>query len=757
MAGISLLLALVTLAVYLPGVRHDFLTYDDQQYVTENPHVLSGLSWANFKWAFQAGYASNWHPLTWLSHMLDCQIFGARPMGHHLTNVLLHVANVLLLFLGLRRLTGATGRSAVVAALFAWHPLHVESVAWVAERKDLLCACFWMLTLLAYARYASKPGAVRYLVTLGCFSLGLLSKPMIVTLPFVLLLLDYWPLRRTAATRTVGMPRQPWPRLALEKVPFLVLTVIASWLTIWAQRQAHSIVSLQGLPLAERLLHVPIAYAHYLQAMFLPWGLAVYYPFPAASSPIPGGGCAVLLLLVSAGAWWWAGRRPYLLVGWCWYLGTLVPVIGFVQVGDQAWADRYTYLPLIGPFIALVWLAGDWGMAAGRSGNSAGKRVWLGLELAGLGVALILLTERQLGFWQDTRTLFTQAVRVVPENAKAITLLGSLLVKEGKVDEAMGLYDRALKIRPDDPEAHFFRGNALERKSRLDEAIVEYRRALWFEPLAAKTHFFLGGALVKQQQYEAAVAEYREALRRDPDSAVTHNNLARVFHTRGRFEEAAVEYGAALRLEPAFPQAHNNLGIVLLQTGQLGPGIAELREALRLTPGNGEIAYNLAVALNQQEHWREAAELFGPVVPPGHPDPKAHFEFGRALEHTGKTREALARLARALIQQPDYPAALNELAWILVTDPRAEIRNGAEAVPMAERAVELSQGKNPAWRLTLAAAYAEVGRFPEAVTSAQSAADAARSAGQNELLLRCGQVLAAAQAGKPWRETLAQP
>ena len=753
MAGIALILALVTLAIYLPAVRHEFLTYDDQQYVTENPHVLGGLAWANVQWAFQAGYASNWHPLTWLSHMLDCQIFGARPAGHHLTNVLLHMANVVLLFLVLLRLTGATGRSAVVAALFAWHPLHVESVAWVAERKDLLCAFFWMLTMLAHARYAAKPGGGRYLVTLGCFSLGLLSKPMIVTLPLVLLLLDYWPLRRTATTRAAGMPRPTWPRLALEKVPFLVLTVVASWLTIWAQRQAHSIVSLQGLPLADRLLHVPIAYAHYLQAMFLPWGLAVYYPFPAAGSPILGLVCGVLLLLVSAGGWWWAGRRPYLLVGWCWYLGTLVPVIGFVQVGDQAWADRYTYLPLIGPFVALVWWVADWCAPAARGV----RRVWLGVALAGVGLALIFLTERQLAFWQDTQTLFTQAVRVVPENAKAITLLGSLLVKEGKVDEAMALYAQALKYRPDDPEAHFFVGNALERKGRLDEAVAEYRRALWFEPLAAKTHFFLGGVLVKQQQYEAAVAEYQEAIRRDPDSAVTHNNLARVLHTRGRFAEAAVEYGAALRLEPAFPQAHNNLGIVLLQTGQLGPGIAELREALRLTPGNGETAYNLAVALNQQEQWREAAELFGPVVPPGHPDPQAHFEFGRALEHTGKTREALARLARALILQPDYPAALNELAWILVTDPRAEIRNGAEAVPMAERAVELSPGKDPAGRLTLAAAYAEVGRFPEAMLAAQAAVDAARAVGQNELVLRCGRVQAAVQAGKPWREPLVSP
>ena len=589
------------------------------------------------QWAFSSYAASNWHPVTWLSHMLDCQLYGLKPAGHHLTNVLLHTANTLLLFLVLRRMTGALWRSACVAALFALHPLHVESVAWVAERKDVLSAFFFMLTLWAYARYAEvqslkskvqSPGSGP-LFTLSrftfhattfsswCFfALGLMSKPMLVTLPFVLLLLDYWPLRRFQLSALNSQPSAVG-RLVWEKAPFLALSAICCALTVWAQQGAYSVVSVAGLPLSRRIPHTLVAYAHYLGAMVVPRHLAVHYPYPTTTPAAALAGAGIVLALLSILAARFATRRPYLLVGWLWYLGTLVPVIGLVQVGDQAWADRYTYLPLIGIFVAVVWGAGDlaqeqWPGAADRAKV---KRASLGAVAVAVGLGLLAGTWFQLRYWKDTRTLFEHAAQVAPHNGRAITVLGSLLAKEGKLPEAMGLYAQALRYRPDNPEAHFFLGNALEQQGKLDEAVAEYTQALWFKPLQEKTHLALGIALAKQKHYEEAAGHYRAALAINPESAIAHNNLARLLHTQGRLDEAIIQYSAALKLDPKLAQAHNNLGVVLLQKGRLAEGAAHLQEAVRLNPGDAESQYNLALALNQQEKWKSSGGDFLPAGP----------------------------------------------------------------------------------------------------------------------------------------------
>ncbi len=753
-------LAAVTLAVYLPALWHGFVEYDDQQYVTDNPHVQAGLTWSGFVWAF-GFHAGNWHPLAWLSHMLDCQLFGARAGGHHLTNILLHTATTLLLFAVLNKMTrlredaparqaDLMWRSAAVAALFAWHPLHVESVAWVAERKDVLCAFFWMLTLLAYAKHVTSdqwratgketaPASILSLVTRHLsrfywlsvlfFALALMAKPMAVTLPFVLLLLDCWPLKRFTIYKT----------LLLEKIPFLLLAAAGCALTLHAQRIA--IVSTGGLTIPQRLAHTLAAYDHYFWAMFFPRNLAVYYPYVIELDPGTVIFSGIVIAAVTLIALTNFRSRPWLIVGWLWFLGTLVPVIGLVQVGDQAWADRYTYLPLVGLFVALVWTAVE---------MIKNKIILRSLAVAA-SLAMLVTTSVQLSYWKNTWTLFDHANKVTKENYMAITVLASQLAKQNKFDEAIALYREALSYKPTFPETHFFLGNAFDQLGRPDEAVAEYEKALWFKPMQEQTHIFLGIVLGKQKKYAEAITNYEEALKIDPDSAVTHNNLARIFHTQGKFDEAIEHYQAALAIDPKLALAHNNLGILLLQKNDLADGTAQLREAMRLNPTNAETQFNLALALNQQSQWSEAAELFAKTVGANSTDPRAHYEFALALARTQRTREAMSQYASALLIRPDYADALDGLAWILSTDARADFRNGAEAVKMAGRACQLTEQKDPVKLKTLAAAYAETGRFDEAVKTLQSASRNAASANRRELADECAVMLKNFQQSKPWR------
>ena len=733
-------LGLITLAAYLPALAHGFVEYDDQQYVTDNQHVQAGLTWAGFIWAF-GFHAGNWHPLAWLSHMLDCQLFGARAWGHHLTSVLLHAATTLLLFSVLHRMTKAMWRSAAVAALFAWHPLHVESVAWVAERKDVLCAFFWMVTLWCYVRFAElskvpcPKSKIFYAATLFSFALCLMAKPMAVTLPFVLLLLDFWPLEQIPDSKFKILN---WGRLVVEKIPFLALVLGGCWLTLQAQQIA--IVSTAGLTVSQRLAHTLVAYDHYFWAMFWPSNLAVYYPYIIQLAPWTITLATVVLLVITLLALRNLRRRPWLIVGWLWFLGTLIPVIGLVQVGDQAWADRYTYLPLIGLFVPLVWL----------SSEVIKNKKNLQTVAIVASLAMLAATSVQLRYWKNTWTLFDHANRVTHENYMAITVLASQLAKQNKLDEAIALYHTALSYKPTFPETHFFLGNAFDQLGRPDEAVAEYEKALWFKPMQEQTHIFLGIVLGKQKKYEAAITHYQAALVLNPDSAVTHNNLARIFHTQGRFNEAIEHYLAALQIDPKLALAHNNLGILLLQKGSLADGTGQLREALRLNPTNSETQFNLALALNQQEQWGEAVGLLRQTVRPSSPDPNAHFAFATALAHTQKTREAMGQYASALLLQPDYPDALDGLAWILSTDQNPEFRNGSEAVKMAERACALTERKDPAKLKTLAAAYAETGRFEDAVSLLKSAQGVAS---QSKLeSLDCSAMLKFFQRSKPWRD-----
>jgi Flp pilus assembly protein TadD len=547
-------LAAATCLAYGRSLHNDFVDFDDPEYVTGNDHILSGLTRVNVVWAFTAYHANNWHPLTWLSLQLDAQLFGARAWGYHLTNLLLHVVATLLLFGVLRRMTGAVWRSALVAALFAVHPLHVESVAWVSERKDVLSAVFWMLTMWAYAWYADRPSLVRYLGVVVIFALGLMAKPMLVTLPCVLLLLDYWPLRRTRWLP--GPTAVPVWRLVAEKVPLLALAGGASLLTVGAQH--HIVRSMEEMPLGDRLQNVVVTYGTYLGQMFWPAGLTCFYPHRGGQLPlwVPVA-AAVLLVGVSLVAVAQARLRPYLPVGWFWYLGTLVPVVGLVQVGMHAHADRYTYLPLVGVFIVLVWSAAE--LAARWRLSPA---VLAAGTLAVLGVCVVRTWE-QVGYWKDSVTLWQHAVDVT-DDAMAHFGLGTAQAREpGLRESAAAHLARALQLRPGFKEAAD--GLALVRvhQGRQDEAVRVYAGALQRNPEWAEGHLQLGTTLLQTGDLEHAAYHLAEAVRLQPDLLRARYGLVLAYAWLGRSADATQHYRQAKERDPEWPSAFRRLAWLL--------------------------------------------------------------------------------------------------------------------------------------------------------------------------------------------------
>jgi tetratricopeptide (TPR) repeat protein len=689
------LLAVIVFAAYWPVLSHDFTNYDDPNYVTANADVQRGLTWARVSWAFCNPVVGNWHPLTMLSHMLDCQLFGLRPAGHHLTNLLLHMANTVLLFAVLRCLTGALWRSAFVAALFALHPLHVESVAWVAERKDVLSTLFWMLTLWAYARHAHESKAqnpkswVWYGVSLVMFACGLMSKAMLVTLPFVMLLLDYWPLERFQRFTL-------WP-LVREKLPFFLFSAISCLVTFWTQKKADSVASLDDFSLMMRIENALMAYTRYLGKTFWPSDLAVFYPHPGYWSVIDvmlaavfvGGLCLVVLRF--------ARRLPFLVTGWFWFLGTLIPVIGLVQVGSQSMSDRYTYIPLIGVFIIFVWsLAGvcaNWRLP---------KAVIIVVAVFMLGVCANLTT-RQLGYWHDSDTLFRHALAVTRNNHIAHYNLGTDLLGRGKVAEAVAQFKAALAIRLDDKVLSNL-GVALVSQGRLDEAVAQYHAALRLNPNDASTLSNLGVTLVKQGKIEEAVAQFRAALRIKPDHVETLSNLGGALLILGRYDEAIASYEAALRIKPDFVEIrlnlasllaragrgeesieqyrrllervpndvgiHNALGGALAMEGKAGEAIEHFRAALRSKPDEAVTHDNLASALAMQGKLDEAIEHFKESLRLNPNRLNTRMNYGNALAKNGRLDEAIEQYTEALRLNPNHALAHEKLADAFKTQGR---------------------------------------------------------------------------------------
>lgn len=551
---IALLLALITLAVYLPAGRFAFVNLDDNDYITQNPYVTNGLTGTDIAWAFTTFHASNWHPLTWLSHMTDCELFKLNAGAHHFVNVLYHAANAALLFTLLWRLTSRLWPAAGVAMLFAWHPAHVESVAWVAERKDVLSTFFALLALLAYARSAADGGrrtadAARvtrldsryYWLAVLFFTLGLLAKPMLVTLPCLMLVLDWWPLKRVVGGRWQAAD---WLRLGREKISFFLLSVGSCVITFIAQSKGEAVVSLTRIPLHFRLENSLAAAAGYVQMLLWPSGLCAYYPMHGQISAVKVTGAAGMLVAVTLAGWYWRRTKPYLLAGWLWFLGTLVPVIGLVQVGGQAMADRYTYIPSMGFFLALVFLAAD---------AAAQWRVPKGVVTALMvlaGTACILATEKQLPSWRDGETLYLRAVAVNPVNDIALIEGGMTLADEGRNAEALALYQQAEQIAPERAVIHNNLGNLLDTLGRPAEALAEYRLAVAREPGNARLHNALGAELANLGQFDEALKELALAETIDPGLGGPHFETAKIYFKLGRDADGVGEFKAALRREP---------------------------------------------------------------------------------------------------------------------------------------------------------------------------------------------------------------
>ena len=639
--AIYLFLSLISLAVFSQTVRYNFVNFDDDLYVYDARAIKAGLTIEGVATAFTKPHARNWHPLTTISHMLDCQLYGLKAGGHHATNVLLHTLAVLLLFRVLQQMTGSTWRSSLVAALFAVHPLHVESVAWVSERKDVLSAVFFFLMLSAYTSYARGPSVGRYLLVAGLFGAGLMSKPMLVTAPVILLLLDYWPLRRTAGRKTKSEHRTVAlsghsslvSRLILEKVPFFVLSVGACVVTFVVQKRA--VGAIPPLPLPWRVENAVVSYLIYVWQTLWPTRLAVFYPHPNDTltvwEVILASG---LLVTITLTAILFRSKRPYLFTGWLWYLVMLMPVIGLVQVGEQGHADRYTYLPHVGLFLLMVWGVADviqphrsmWRFAA----------VTAPVIIAALAVMAYI----QTSYWRNSETLWTHALAVTSNNDFAHNNLGYLCIDSGNLNEAIAHFEAAAMIRHNKTHKHYNVG-----------------------------------------------------------SAFVEMNLADALARKGESDEAMVHYQESIRLEPNYADAYYNRGNLLLAKGNIDDAIADWEKTLQLQPNDAD----------------------------------AHTCLGNALLRKGSLNEAIAHYQTALALAPDDPHSRNNLAWILATSSDDKIRDGGKAVEFAQQAVAISGGREPQFIRTLAAAYAENGRFSESIAAAQQAAMIANMQGKRRL------------------------
>jgi tetratricopeptide (TPR) repeat protein len=680
-------LAAVTFAVFAPALDAHFIDMDDTDYVTHNPQVLHGLSPAGAAWAFSTFHAGNWHPLTWLSLQLDATVWktaNGRPdaRGFHLTNVCLHAANAGLLFLAVRALSGASWRSAAVALLFAVHPLRVESVAWVAERKDVLSVTFGLLALWAYAAYAAAPSVRRYSAVALGLALSLLAKPMLVTLPFLLLVLDWWPLRRVRE-------KNNWGRLVLEKVPLLALCLASCVTTVLAQTGAMA--SLNKAPLSLRLETAVVAGATYLGLAVWPVHLAVYYPMPLHGWPAWRLTVSAMTLAgLTTVAVWQRLRRPYLLAGWLWFLGTLMPVIGLVQVGMQAYADRYTYFPEIGLAIALCWYAAEVAVAWPRA---------VPVAIGGLAVGLAVLTRIQLTPWDDTMTLWEHANATTGETVWGLTHLGETLKQQEKYEKAAERYRAVLAMDPTSVVGHNELGVIYRRQGKLEEAEKSLREARRLAPENPGVRMNMGVVLWQKKEYAAAAAEINEAVRLKPEMFDAWNNLGTVEEARGNLQVAEDCYRKALGIRPDFPPALASLGNLLWRAGHADQAIALLREAVHNDPGLGQAHLALGVALEEKGDLTDAAAQLDTAARLTN-QASAWYHLGTVRIRQGRSQQAVNALAKAVERQPTAEHC------------------GTLAAALVE----------------VAAAHAAARQFSAAVAAARQARELAASAGRDELV-----------------------
>jgi tetratricopeptide (TPR) repeat protein len=641
-------LALAVLAVFGQTAHFDFVNYNDDIYVYDNPVVKSGLSLQGVGWAFTHSQVANWIPLTTLSHMLDCQLFGLDAGAHHMVNVLLHAASAVLLFLILRQMTGALWRCAFVAAVFAVHPLRAESVAWISERKDVLSALFFMLTIGAYVRYVRRPSRLKYAAVMLLFALGLLAKSMLATLPFVLLLLDYWPLKRISQFSIAGL--KP---LLFEKIPLFALSIAACVAAALAPgliiKDAHQ------LPFYERIGNALVCCIIYLRQMVFPAGLAIPYPYPKEGLP-SWEVCMALVVLAAISAVVLAGwkKRPWLLVGWLWYLGMLFPVLGIIQITTAAaYADRYTYLPEIGVAIAVTWAVADW------SAGWKQRRLILGGLMIGVVGALALCGYIQTSYWRDSETLWTRAIACTPANSIAHDNLGADLIQKGQVDEGIAQFQKALEIDSADRNARINLGVAFFAQGDVADAIIQYRKALEADAADSVARDDLGNALVKNGRLDEGIAQYQKVLEANPADEDARFNLGVALFAKGNLDEAIAQYRQALEINPADEDAMKNLAAAFYKKGDLQSAVESYQQELKINPSSAETYANMGTVCFQQGDMKQAVDCW----------------------------------QQSLVFNPGQVNIQNNLAWIMATSPDASVRNGAKAVELAQQAGRLSGGK----------------------------------------------------------------
>ena len=635
---ICVLLVLATFAIYSQVQNHGFLILDDHKYIKDNWKIKSGLSSESISWAFTTFYFSNWHPMTWLSYILDYQLYGLNPKGYHLTNLFFHIANALILFMVLLRMTGKLWRCAFVAAMFAFHPLNVESVAWIAERKNVLSTLFWLLTMWAYIRYAQTKNLKTYYLVILFFTLGLMSKAMLVTLPFVLLLLDYWPLGRLkleqggsdneVSAKSKYHVKSEFLKLMLEKVPLFALTAGTCILTFISQQKGALIN--HNLSLSTRLTNAIVSYLEYLKKMVWPNELAVFYPHPERTlATWKWVVCFVVLVTITTISIRFIKKAPYFAVGWFWYLGTLIPVIGIIQVGGQAMADRYAYVPLIGIFIIIAWGVPDflekWPF----------KKRALSISAVILIPMLMVITWTQVSLWENSISVFKHASRVADKKSYYSYLinyyLGNAFWDKRKTGEAISHYKMAIELNPNYVTAYNDLGNALSAERKIEEAISHYKMAIEIKPDYADAHYNLGTVLFNAKMTEEAIDYFKEAIRVQPDYAKAYNSLGNALSAEGKIEEAISHYKMAIELKPDFVNAHFNLGTVLFNAKMTEEAIDFFKEAIRVQP-------DFALA---------------------------HNNLGSALSIEGKIEEAISHYKMAIELKPDFTLAKENLETVL--------------------------------------------------------------------------------------------
>jgi protein O-mannosyl-transferase len=636
----------VTAIAYHGTVRNGFVTFDDPKYITANARVQQGLSLSNAGWALTELETDYWHPLTWMSHMMDVSIFDLRAGGHHFVSLILHILNTLLLFGMLRYMTGRIWASAFVAALFALHPLHVESVAWAAERKDVLSTMFWFAALWAYAFYAARPGILRYAAVTGLFALGLMAKPMLVSLPVVLLLLDYWPLERFGfegwkiRTRSGSV----W-RLLVEKVPLLLMAAAVAAISIVGQQKVEAMATVEGAGIWMRLTNATVSYGRYIWMMFCPRNLAALYPYPDEPPYAQAAAVLVLLVAVTAAVFVYSRQRRYLLAGWLWYVITLVPVIGIVQVGPQAYADRYTYVPLVGLFVIVTWLAGE---AVARRAIKAGHlAVTAALVLAVCGVA----TSRAVGCWKDDEALYGHAIKVTKDNYCLLANLGMARAAENNIGEAEKLLRESLRIRPDNAQTLCALGAVYSRAGRLEDSLACYQQACLVRPQMIEAQTHAGIVLMQLGRDEDARTYLARAIAINPRAAQPHAQMGMALYRAGRLDEAVTEMRNALELDASSGTTHLNLGIMLSKQGDLPVAAVELAAAARLT-GSAQAYVALGNCLSKLGRADEAEKAYRQGLATSADSALLRYNLGVLLAGEGRRQEAIAELRRAVELEP---------------------------------------------------------------------------------------------------------